>query len=142
MRVLILGVSGMLGHQLCRVLSDHMETWATVRGDSSSGGLSRFFSEQHLLSKVFVENLATVQSALEKAKPDVVINCIGIVKQRDEAKQAIPSIQVNALFPHQLAELCGEKGTRLIQISTDCVFSGLRGGYTEADKKREAAVCG
>jgi dTDP-4-dehydrorhamnose reductase len=70
---------------------------------------------------------------MDKAKPDVVVNCIGIVKQRDEAKKIIPSIQVNALFPHQLADLCHRENIRLVQISTDCVFSGLRGKYTEAD---------
>ena len=63
----------------------------------------------------------------------MAINAVGIVKQRDEAKQAIPSIQLNALFPHILADLCDEVGARLIHVSTDCVFSGRRGSYSEAD---------
>jgi dTDP-4-dehydrorhamnose reductase len=70
---------------------------------------------------------------LLKSGPDVVVNCVGIVKQRDEAKQALPSIHINALFPHQLADLCAELKARLFQISTDCVFSGFRGNYTEID---------
>jgi len=61
------------------------------------------------------------------------VNALGIVKQRDEAKQAVPSVQINALFPHQLADVCIERGIRVIQISTDCVFSGTRGNYTEID---------
>ena len=133
MRALVLGGSGMLGHQLCRVLSDRMETWATFRDDPVRYKLYNFISQERALGGVNAEDLESVRQALESVKPDVVINCIGIVKQRDEARQAIPSIQVNALFPHQLADLCHEQNARLVQISTDCVFSGLRGKYTEAD---------
>ena len=133
MRVLVLGGSGMLGHQLCRVLSPRMETWVTFRDEPLHHGQFEFFSMDHALGGVQVEELASIQGALESVGPDVVVNCIGIVKQRDEASQAIPSIRVNALFPHQLADLCREKEIRLVQISTDCVFSGLRGKYTEAD---------
>ena len=133
MRVLVLGGSGMLGHQLCRVVSARMETWATFRDDPAKYEQYNFISQQRALGGVHVEDVASVRGALESVQPDAVVNCIGIVKQRDEARQAIPSIQVNALFPHQLADLCQEYDARLVQISTDCVFSGLRGGYTEAD---------
>jgi dTDP-4-dehydrorhamnose reductase len=133
MRVLVLGGSGMLGHQLCRVVSARMETWATFRDDPAKYEQYNFISQQRALGGVHVEDVASVRGVLESVQPDAVVNCIGIVKQRDEARQAIPSIQVNALFPHQLADLCQEYDARLVQISTDCVFSGLRGGYTEAD---------
>jgi len=133
MRVLVLGGSGMLGHQLCRVLSARMETWATFRVEPARYKKYDFISQERALGGVDAEDLASIRGVLEKVEPDAVVNCIGIVKQRDEAKQAIPSIQVNALFPHQLADLCQEENIRLLQISTDCVFSGLRGGYTEAD---------
>ena len=133
MRVLVLGGSGMLGHQLCRVLSDRMETWATFREAPARFKQYDFIAQERALGGVYAEDVASVRGALELVEPDVVVNCIGIVKQRDEAKQAIPSIQVNALFPHQLADLCHEQNARLVQISTDCVFSGLRGKYTEAD---------
>jgi dTDP-4-dehydrorhamnose reductase len=123
----------MLGHRLCRILSARMETWAAFRADPARFLPYEFIPPERALGGVQAEDLASVRGALEGVHPDVVVNCIGIVKQRDEAKQAIPSIQVNALFPHQLAELCLEYDTRLVQISTDCVFSGLRGGYTEAD---------
>ena len=133
MRVLVLGGSSMLGHQLCRVLTARMETWATFREYPARNLQYDFVVQERALSAVNAEDIASVRDALEKVKPDSVVNCIGIVKQRDEAKQAIPSIQINALFPHQLADLCQEENTRLLQISTDCVFSGLRGEYTEAD---------
>jgi len=133
MRALILGGSGMLGHQLWRVLSARMETWATFRDDPVRYKQYGFIPQERTLGDVSVENVASIRGALETVKPDAVINCIGIVKQRDEARQAIPSIQVNALFPHQLADLCHEQDARLVQVSTDCVFSGLRGKYTEVD---------
>ena len=133
MRVLVLGGSGMLGHQLCRVLSARMEAWATFREDPTKYKNYNFITQARALGGVHADDLVRIREALETVEPDVVVNCIGIVKQRDEAKQAIPSIQVNALFPHQLANLCLERDARLVQISTDCVFSGLRGKYTEVD---------
>jgi dTDP-4-dehydrorhamnose reductase len=133
MRALILGGNGMLGHQLCRGLSARMEAWATFRDSPARFAQYDFIPQERALGKVHTEDIASVRGALETVQPDVVINCIGIVKQRDEARQAIPSIQVNALFPHQLADMCHEQNARLVQISTDCVFSGLRGKYTEAD---------
>ncbi len=133
MRTLVLGGSGMLGHQLCRVLSARMETWATFRENPTRYLSYDIIPRERALGGVHAEDVPGVREALDTVKPDAVVNCIGIVKQRDEAKQAIPSIQVNALFPHQLADLCLERDIRLVQISTDCVFSGLRGRYTEAD---------
>jgi len=130
MRILVFGGNGMLGHQLCRILADRMDIWATFR---EMPKYIRFLPKERLIANIFVQDTERVQEVLDSIQPDIVINAVGIVKQRDEAKQAIPSIQVNALFPHQLADMCIERSIRVIQISTDCVFSGLRGKYTEAD---------
>ena len=70
---------------------------------------------------------------LENRKPEFIVNCVGIVKQRTEAGSAIPSITINALLPHRLAEAAASWGGRLIHFSTDCVFSGRTGGYREED---------
>ena len=70
---------------------------------------------------------------LREQRPEAVVNCIGIVKQRSEAKAAIPSIEVNSLLPHRLLELCAELDARLVHLSTDCVFSGRKGSYRESD---------
>jgi dTDP-4-dehydrorhamnose reductase len=130
MRVLIIGGSGMLGHQLCRLLQNRMDVWVTFRTSSESSGL---LPEDRRIINVQVQDTGRVQEVLDSVKPDAVVNAVGIVKQRDEARQAVPSIQVNALFPHQLADLCVERAIRVIQISTDCVFSGFRGNYSEID---------
>ena len=85
------------------------------------------------MEQVSVENWESVLDAVATVPPEVVVNCIGIVKQRDQAKAVIPSIQVNALFPHQLAKVCATNEARVIHVSSDCVFSGSRGNYTEYD---------
>src|SRR5258706_15824482 len=133
MKVVILGGNGMLGHQLCRVLRERMEVWATFQKDSASYHKFNLLPEKQIIGNVLVQDIAHLSTILDTVKPDAVVNAVGIVKQRDEAKQAVASIQINALFPHQLANLCVERGIRVIQISTDCVFSGLRGNYTEID---------
>lgn len=124
----------MLGHRLLVTLDDRFETFATVR---ASDGCWRSHpvlgAGDRILGGVEVTEPQTIPAALEKVRPEVVVNCIGIVKQREAAADAVRSIRVNALFPHLLASQCGDLGCRLIHISTDCVFSGRRGGYTEED---------
>lgn len=131
MKTLVLGATGMLGHRIYHVLSKQMEVWGTVRKLDET--YARFLKPYQLISGTHAEDLASIEKAIQIASPNVVINCIGIIKQKDEARQAIPSIYLNALFPHYLAGLCAKYRARLIQISTDCVFSGLRGNYSEDD---------
>jgi dTDP-4-dehydrorhamnose reductase len=136
MRVLILGGSGMLGHKLFQELSERFETYATFR--EPRGAWRTFPSygkavERRLLSGVDALQFDSVVRAFGQARPEVVINCIGIVKQLPEANDPVPCLTINALLPHRLADLCRTAGTRLIHISTDCVFNGRKGGYTEDD---------
>ncbi|MDQ4023895.1 MAG: SDR family oxidoreductase [Actinomycetota bacterium] len=132
-RVLVLGGSGMLGHKLWQVLDERLEAHVTVRGDDATAAAGGLLDPARTLTGVSAERLETVERAVAAVRPDAVVNCIGIVKQLRAAHDPIASISVNSLFPHRLAELCGAAGARLIQISTDCVFSGRSGGYTEAD---------
>jgi dTDP-4-dehydrorhamnose reductase len=129
-RVLILGGNGMLGHKLCGSLAARADVWATFRRIPDQYG---FLPAERQISLVAVEDILRMKEVLGTVKPDAVVNAVGIVKQRDEARQAEVSIRVNALFPHQLSDLCIERGIRAIQFSTDCVFSGARGNYTEKD---------
>jgi dTDP-4-dehydrorhamnose reductase len=118
---------------LCRLLNGRMDVFGTVRSDVKQYEPLNILPEKQLIGNVDITHPAGLKKNLDLIKPDAVVNGIGIVKQRDEAKQAVPSIQVNALFPHQLADLCAERGIRVIQMSTDCVFSGFRGNYSEID---------
>jgi dTDP-4-dehydrorhamnose reductase len=107
--------------------------YATFRGNSENYKLAIMLPSDQMIENVEVEKIETITRAIDYTNPNVIVNCIGIVKQRDEAKHAIPAIQVNALFPNQLAEICAARKIKLILISTDCVFSGSRGNYSESD---------
>ncbi len=136
MRILVLGGEGMLGHKVFQTLSPRFETWATVRGPAGAARQLPVYAmadERSVIGGVDAHDIDGVVRAFERAKPDVVVNCVGIVKQRAEAHDPLVSVTVNSLFPHRLAGLCGATGARLIQVSTDCVFSGRRGRYAETD---------
>lgn len=133
MRVLILGGNGMFGHKLLQQCKDHFETWVTLRSGIEPYRPFDVFPPESTLSGIDALDFDTVVHAFDKAKPEVAINCIGIIKQLPSAKDPIPSIAINSLFPHQLAALCRTRGIRLIHLSTDCVFSGRKGKYTETD---------
>jgi dTDP-4-dehydrorhamnose reductase len=131
-RILIFGATGMLGHVLRETCEGLMETHATVRAEGADTRIPPGARER-LLTGVRVEEPATVEWALDHVAPDVAVNCIGIVKQSDAARDAARMDRVNARFPHELAAACAARGVRLVHVSTDCVFSGRRGRYTEDD---------
>jgi dTDP-4-dehydrorhamnose reductase len=133
MKILILGATGMLGHKLMQVLSKKFTVTGTVRPDSSVFSNHSIFSRMNIIGNIRADDLRNIQAALDHSGADVVINCIGIVKQVPAANDPLTSIFINALFPHQLARICRQKHIRLIHMSTDCVFSGHRGKYTEED---------
>ena len=133
MRLLILGGSGMLGHQLWRSLHAQHDIWVTLRRPAADFAPYHLFDEAKSIQVDDITDDTTLGQALAQAKPDAVINCVGLIKQRDEASDEALAVRVNAEFPHRLAKRCGETGARLIHFSTDCVFAGTRGNYTEDD---------
>lgn len=133
MRILVFGSTGMLGHKLVQILGESFETFSTVRGDSSRLGRYDFFDPARVKGDVDVTRTPTIRSAVDWARPDVVINAAGVIKQVSTARSVVPTLLINSIFPHRLAELSSECGFRLITISTDCVFSGSRGNYRETD---------
>ncbi len=133
MRVLICGGTGMLGHMLLKQWSGYFELAATIRKSIADSPLRRLNLASKIYEHVAAEDMRAVDAVLDAFAPQVVVNCIGIVKQIREAYDPITSTQLNALFPHLLARACRQRGSRLLHISTDCVFSGLRGPYSESD---------
>ena len=118
----------MLGHRLLIDLERCAEVWATFHGRVNpylSGYADR------AIESLNVTDFEKVVKIIGAIKPDVIINAVGIIKQREEIKDAAMTIQVNSVFPNQIAELCSFYKIRLIHLSTDCVFSGNRGNYTE-----------
>jgi dTDP-4-dehydrorhamnose reductase len=126
----------MLGHKVYqRLLRRFPDTGCTIRGALTEPFYERIdlFREGTVLEGADATDFPTLSGRLRELKPEYVVNCVGVIKQRAEAKAAIPSLAINALLPHQLAELTAEWGGRLIHFSTDCVFSGRRGEYREED---------
>ncbi|MGE3919329.1 MAG: dTDP-4-dehydrorhamnose reductase family protein [Gammaproteobacteria bacterium] len=132
MRILILGGDGMLGHQLLKTLDQHT-TYVTLRQELSCYQSFKIFTKENSFPSIDIRRFDDLIDVFNVFKPQAVINAIGIVKQRSDAKQSIPSLEINALFPHRLANLCSMINARMIHISTDCVFSGEKGQYTEDD---------
>lgn len=134
-RVLILGGTGMLGHVLFSELSKcrALDVYATVR---NSDRLDRWFPDElraNIRTNVDADNFDTVIRALASIQPDVVINCIGLIKQLAISSDPLSSITTNSLLPHRVSLVCRTAGARMIHVSTDCVFNGSKGQYTEDD---------
>lgn len=132
MTVLILGAAGMLGHRVWLAAHRRFDTAVTLRGPVAPPLLD-LTPGTRILEGVDAADFATIERAVDAVRPDAIVNCIGIVKQLKAGADPVPSIEINSLFPHRLARLAADRGARLIHISTDCVFSGRTGGYTEDD---------
>jgi dTDP-4-dehydrorhamnose reductase len=134
MKILVLGISGMLGNGIFRKLSTFKDckVYGTLR---SASNLPAFKNDLHknIITEVDVENFYSLIDLFSKIKPDVVINCIGLVKQIEDSGNILRALPINSLLPHRLAKMLSLSGTRFIHISTDCVFSGTKGMYKETD---------
>jgi len=134
MKVLILGATGMLGSAVFKhcIGDQDLTVWGTIRSSSAKA----FFPinmHQQLITNVDVLNNDSLIYVMNKIKPDVVINCVGLIKQLTNAEDPLAVLPLNAMLPHRLSQLCALAAARLIHISTDCVFSGRKGMYKEDD---------
>ncbi|BDT60632.1 NAD(P)-dependent oxidoreductase [Massilia varians] len=133
-QVLILGASGMLGNAMLRLFasSEGFNAYGTVRSQNALAMLPEPV-RSNVIDGVDVENTDSMVAVLDRVRPDIVINCIGLVKQLTQADDPLQAIPINALLPHRLARLCTLVNARFVHMSTDCVFSGAKGMYTEDD---------
>jgi dTDP-4-dehydrorhamnose reductase len=135
MKILVLGANGMLGHTLVHQLSaiePDWEIYGTVRSESSHKFFNKKISK-NLVSGVNVENVDSLIQVFDRVSPNIVINCVGLVKQLADSEDPLLALPINSILPHRLSKLCQLINSKLIHISTDCVFSGERGGYLETD---------
>lgn len=133
MRILILGGNGMLGHQLFKHLAEDHEIKVTLRQDLSEYEKFNLFHPDNSFSGINVRSADQLIEVLGEFQPQAIVNAVGIIKQRSSARESIPSLELNSLFPHRLAILCKTINARMIHLSTDCVFSGKKGNYREDD---------
>ena len=134
LRVLVLGSTGMLGNAVLRLFSDSSgyETFGTVRSSSALRLLPNSL-HPNIICGLDIENGDGLVDIFSKVRPDIVINCIGLVKQLASTDDPLTTIPINSLLPHRLALLCSLTRARLVHMSTDCVFSGSKGMYKESD---------
>jgi|TARA_R110002050_G_scaffold191543_2_gene326370 dTDP-4-dehydrorhamnose reductase len=135
MRVLVLGATGMLGYAAYVGFSgdERFQVFGTLRAESGK----KYFHDSlasGLFAGVDFSSSDSIVRVFTQVKPDLVINCVGVIKQQEDAENPLHVLPVNSMLPHRLAELCALAGARLVHISTDCVFSGDRGGYSETDE--------
>jgi dTDP-4-dehydrorhamnose reductase len=132
--ILVLGITGMLGSTLFKILSKEKK-WQ-VLGTARNKAALKYFTpalSKNIITGVQGDNFEALTDLLTLKQPDLVINCIGLVKQKLAASQALETVPLNTLLPHQLAQITKKIKSRLILISTDCVFSGQKGNYKESD---------
>lgn len=125
----------MLGHTLFRYLSEdsRLNVYATVRSAKELSGWvpTDWMKKVHRDVDVLDSDILT--KVFTAVSPDLVVNCIGVIKQVPKAQDPLATITTNALLPHRIALLCSAAGSRLIHVSTDCVFDGAKGSYIESD---------
>jgi len=136
-KITVLGASGMLGHKMVQRLRSVFPstTTAIMRRTKTAPPFCRIdlFHGSDVCDGVDCMDADLLHRTLTGIQPDFIVNCVGIIKQRPQANEAAASIAINALLPHQLAAWARAWGGRVIHFSTDCVFSGRRGSYTEED---------
>ncbi len=130
-KVLIIGGKGMLGHKLVQALSERFEVWTTLHGSWSDVEKFGIFDQGRTIDKVDVTDIESVRQAVETSRPEIIINAVGVIKQLPAATDVVHTLEINSIFPHRLAQLTAELNARLILISTDCVFDGVAGNYSE-----------
>ena len=134
-KILILGGTGMIGHGLFYGLSQYndLDVYASVREDTNINKWFPLALKEKIKINIDVNHFDSVIEVLSFAQPDVVINCIGLIKQNPLVENPLLAISINSLFPHRVASICRAMGIRMIHVSTDCVFSGDKGNYKETD---------
>ncbi len=141
MRVLIVGGDGLLGHAMVRGLRAAHKLAVTLHGPREAYRDFALLQGDRVAHGLDVRDEAALRKAIDWAAPQAIINCAGLVK-RDGAGNPAAEIEINALFPHRLAQASRDAGAKLIHFSTDCVFSGRKGGYTEDDPPDEPGLHG
>ncbi|MES2560312.1 MAG: SDR family oxidoreductase [Bacteroidota bacterium] len=126
-KIIVLGSSGMAGHVIASQLRMHPEKFEVIT-------VSRTLDQTNATVIMDISNFSLLKELIVKEKPDVIINCVGILNKTAEENPDI-AVLMNSYLPHFLEAATAKTPSRVIHISTDCVFSGSKGGYAETDVK-------
>ena len=133
MKILILGITGMLGSILFNEYSKRRDlfVFGTTRNNLPPSCFN--FLDSKIIRNIHADNINDIENLCKLIKPDLVINCIGLIKQLSLSNKTLQAISINSLLPHQLVQISKIVGSKFLHISTDCVFDGKRGNYSEED---------
>ncbi len=128
-----MGAAGMLGHRAYLELKKHWpkSTYATIRKARSHYTSFNLFQE-NVFDRFDVSDWPKTERFLDELRPDVIVNAIGITIRKEEIKDLNRALETNSLFPHRLLKWAQRNDSKVIHFSTDCVFSGEEGSYTES----------
>ena len=131
MNILVLGSQGMLGH----VVKQYFQSKGHIVKGTSRAGVNDNYSFDAM------KNISDIESFIDDFKPEAVVNCIGVLNKVAEDNKPL-AVMVNSYLPHYVDGLCRNKGVKFVHISTDCVFDGKSGEYTEASLKDATSFYG
>ena len=131
-KILVLGADGMLGHKFVECLMSRHQVKGTVRRKEPETNREIGYNEsRHLMYGINADNYRSIERVMTNFKPNFVINCIGLTKSLCNDSSRRDAIYLNSLFPHLLLASCQNIDAKLIQFSSDCVFTGESGKYKE-----------
>jgi len=133
MNIVILGASGLIGHKLFEKLPAQFDKVYAVmhRTREELKQFDLFRDNPNVIYNVDVLEFKKLTGILTALQADVVLNCVGITKRKEEINIPSLAIETNSLYPHKLADWAKENNARVIHFSTDCVFDGSIGDYDE-----------
>lgn len=135
MKILVIGAAGMLGHRIFKKLSATFpgKVYGTVRKEPGYYDQFKVFDKDKLIGNVDVLAFKALEDVLLEVKPTWIINCVGITLRKSDVQDVDKCLEINSMLPHKLALWARQNGAKLIHFSTDCVFDGSKGSYTELD---------
>lgn len=142
MKILILGGSGMIGSNLSNSLQDSHQVGVTFRSDATVQPISKEDQKNKYFLKVDVLDNQQIKKVIQKYMPEMLINAVGVTKQLIDNHKEKLIYDINAVFPHKLSKICSDNGVKLIHLSTDCIYSGKAGFYSETDSSDAEDIYG
>ena len=138
MKILILGGTGEVGHMLCKSLSSSHQVYTTIRKKNDLNSVNFFakvLPEPNCIFNNDITDEKELKNIFDNIRPDLIINCIAVIKHRETCVEGNPEAEyINSILPHFLKNECEARNIKLIHLSTDCVFKGDKGNYSEVDK--------
>jgi dTDP-4-dehydrorhamnose reductase len=131
-KIYILGITGMLGYEL--FIRFNKNTQYKIKGSTRLNYCNNLNQYKNIDFNISAFNLKKIEKKLKKFKPDYVLNCIGLVKQKiKKFSNGYEVYYLNSIFPYEISKITKKISAKLIHFSTDCVFSGRKGNYCEKD---------